>query len=365
MAIQDFAGILNGVMWTQVALAIVFIGLRFYTRYFVMRSVGWDDIAMLVNLLTFIGFVVCISVGISYGIGKKSTLVDPASYSKAVMWEVIGQAICIMGIAASKASVALFLLRIVRERWHIAFLWFCIASTTTLCIITTALLFTQCKPTAFFWDRTIAGGECWLNFTKVGLTMGAWSAAMDFALAILPWHVVLGLNMKRKEKLTVACGLSLGIFAGTCSAIRTYELHTLSSVGEYAYDTVPMLMWSSTEVLVTMICACIPVLRPLYVKLVYGSRVEPFSVRSYPLNGYSKKGSAGSGERDSYGADGQIYIGLGACAQQTVIKNASEESVLAELSVQQAELRIPESTEKDIKRTSEIRIICQVMDSPV
>ena len=39
----------------------------------------------------------------------------------------------------------------------------------------------------------------------------AWSAAMDFALAILPWHVVLGLNMKRKEKLTVACGLSLGI----------------------------------------------------------------------------------------------------------------------------------------------------------
>ena len=51
MAIQDFAGILNGVMWTQVALAIVFIGLRFYTRYFVMRSVGWDDIAMLVNLV--------------------------------------------------------------------------------------------------------------------------------------------------------------------------------------------------------------------------------------------------------------------------------------------------------------------------
>lgn len=34
---------------------------------------------------------------------------------------------------------------------------------------------------------------------------------MDFVLAILPWHVVMGLNMKRKEKLTVAFGLSLGI----------------------------------------------------------------------------------------------------------------------------------------------------------
>lgn len=34
---------------------------------------------------------------------------------------------------------------------------------------------------------------------------------MDFVLAILPWHVIMGLNMKRKEKLTVAFGLSLGI----------------------------------------------------------------------------------------------------------------------------------------------------------
>lgn len=33
---------------------------------------------------------------------------------------------------------------------------------------------------------------------------------MDFVLAILPWHIIMGLNMKRKEKLTVAFGLSLG-----------------------------------------------------------------------------------------------------------------------------------------------------------
>lgn len=106
-------------------------------------------------------------------------------YGKAIMWEAIGQGICIMGIAASKGSVALFLLRIVLKRWHIALLWFCIVTTTILCTITTTLLFVQCRPTAFLWDRTIEGGYCWLNFTTVGLTMGAWSATMDFVLAIL------------------------------------------------------------------------------------------------------------------------------------------------------------------------------------
>jgi hypothetical protein len=88
------------------------------------------------------------------------------------MWEAVGQGICIMGIAASKGSVAIFLLRIVIKKWHITLLWFCIASTTTLCIITTTLLFLQCRPTAFLWNHTIDGGYCWLNFTQVGLAMG-------------------------------------------------------------------------------------------------------------------------------------------------------------------------------------------------
>lgn len=88
------------------------------------------------------------------------------------MWEAIGQGICIMGIAASKSSVALFLLRIVLNAWHKAILWFCIISTTILCIITTTLLYAQCRPTAFLWNHTIPGGYCWLDFTKVGLTMG-------------------------------------------------------------------------------------------------------------------------------------------------------------------------------------------------
>ena len=77
-----------------------------------------------------------------------------------------------MGIAASKASVALFLLRIVLRRWHIALLWSVIVSTTIFCTITTALLFLQCKPVSFLWDPTIPGGYCPIDFTEIGISMG-------------------------------------------------------------------------------------------------------------------------------------------------------------------------------------------------
>ena len=47
----DYAPILNSVMWLQVAIATLFIGLRLYTRYFIIRCLGWDDLIMVVNLV--------------------------------------------------------------------------------------------------------------------------------------------------------------------------------------------------------------------------------------------------------------------------------------------------------------------------
>lgn len=77
-----------------------------------------------------------------------------------------------MGIAVSKAAIALFLLRIVVRKWHIALLWSVMISTSIFSTITTALLFLQCRPVSFLWDPTIPGGHCPVNFTDVGLSMG-------------------------------------------------------------------------------------------------------------------------------------------------------------------------------------------------
>lgn len=174
---------------------------------------------------------------------------------------------------------------------------------------------------------------------------------MDFVLAILPWPVVMGLNMKRKEKITIACGLSLGVFAGACSVVRTVELRTLASNENYVYDTAPMLLWSSSEICLTIICACIPVLRPLYVRIAYGSRGDSsansnshsgaftaspgYKARSFPLGAYanSKMGSESRAGHKTSGS--RVFAGQhGAGGLHTSVKlgsdNASEETILRE-----------------------------------
>ncbi|KAF1930581.1 uncharacterized protein M421DRAFT_377119 [Didymella exigua CBS 183.55] len=338
---SDYGPILNGVMWLQVGVSSVFIMLRIYTRFYIIRSLGWDDYMMVINLAVFIAFIATTSIGVSYGVGKTTEDIARLGLdnSKAIFWEAVGQGICIMGIAVSKAAIALFLLRIVVRKWHIALLWSVMISTAIFSTITTALLFLQCKPVSYLWNPTIPGGHCPINFTDVGLSMGAWSAAMDFILAILPWPVVMGLNMKRKEKVTIACGLSLGFFAGCCSVVRTVELRTLASKANYVYDTAPMLLWSSSEICLTIICACIPVLRPLYVRIAYGSRGDSSGAsggRSHPLKDYShsKKGSFGKTHGLRGSAKSRVYIGQGESALRTTVKmgsdNASEETILRE-----------------------------------
>ncbi len=159
---------------------------------------------------------------------------------------------------------------------------------------------------------------------------------MDFVLAILPWPVVMGLNMKRKEKITIACGLSLGVFAGACSIVRTVELRTLSSKENYVYDTAPMLLWSSSEICLTIICACIPVLRPLYVRLAYGSRGDSSGGASGSGSGYKSRGfplsSFAPGKKASVGS--RVFSGTGPAALRNSVKlssdNASEETILRE-----------------------------------
>lgn len=80
--------------------------------------------------------------------------------------------------------------------------------------------------------------------------------------------------MKLQEKITIASGLSLGLFAAACSIARTIELQSISSIEDYVYVTSDMLLWSSSQVCLTIVCACIPVLRPLYIRVRYGSQAS-------------------------------------------------------------------------------------------
>ncbi|KAM7196143.1 hypothetical protein V8F20_007178 [Naviculisporaceae sp. PSN 640] len=261
----------NGVLWAHVVIFGVFVVLRLYTRVSVLQMVGVDDYLTVFAFLLHILYTIFVSVATKYGLGRLFADVgNPDVYWTAVMYEVFSQVAGLMAIGVGKLAVGTFLLRIVVSPIQRGVIWTFLGFTVFITLFASITVVVQCIPVQKTWNPTL-DGYCWLNFKYVGLTVGTWFVVTDFGFAILPWFVVWNLNMKRKEKLLVAIGLSLGVFAGACGIVRTVALDDLNAF-EYIHDTVPMLIWSATENTVTIMCASIPVLRPLYVTLRYGSK---------------------------------------------------------------------------------------------
>ncbi|KAK0631074.1 hypothetical protein B0T17DRAFT_239334 [Bombardia bombarda] len=297
------------VMWCLTAITLIFVVLRIYTRAIVVRQLGWDDHIYVISGLFLLLYTTFLHVAASYGFGQAIVDLDLDDAVQAVKWEMVGQTFAVIGMATAKVSLGLFLLRIVMETWHRVVLWVASLSLLVVSIMTAVVFWIQCLPPQSIFDPRVKG-RCIIEVTPFSVVLGckcvdgrlsvikltlrcysvtAWCAAVDFLFAAFPWFFIWQLNMRYMEKITIAASLSLGVVAGVCGVVRTIELSGLASEN-YTEDTVGLIIWSAAELAVTMICAGIPVLRPL-VRHHMGNTTRGSS-RS---DGYYKHGTGSDG----------------------------------------------------------------------
>lgn len=113
-----------------------------------------------------------ITIATGYGLGQLVADVgDPETYFTAVKWELFGQMAGLMAIGIGKVAVGMFLVRIVRNKIQIWFIWACITITTIITVFATLMCILQCIPVEKSWNPS-APGTCWIDFFKVGYTVG-------------------------------------------------------------------------------------------------------------------------------------------------------------------------------------------------
>ncbi|KAJ5962989.1 hypothetical protein N7501_007930 [Penicillium viridicatum] len=194
------------------------------------------------------------------------------SAAKAMYNELIGQTFAVLGMAIAKLSLGIFLLRIIVKQWHRISIWISMISLFIVSVMTAFVLWFQRYPSQSVYDPRVPGRTV-IQVTPFSVLLGSWCAAVDFYFALLPWIFIWNLNMKFKEKMSIAISLSLGFLACICGIIRTIDLGGLAS-SNYTEDTVDLIIWSAVELAVTLICVGIPTVRPLYRTIFHGSRPE-------------------------------------------------------------------------------------------
>ncbi|KAI1206360.1 uncharacterized protein F4807DRAFT_439794 [Annulohypoxylon truncatum] len=273
------------VLSAEAVLAAAFITLRLYTRKVMKGGVGSDDYLLVVTWVLQALFVALMIVSSIYGFGQHTKDISSDDIRMATKIELIGQFVVSLAMGLSKVSVAMFLMRIIVTIWHKAVLWFWIITMMAWSLLLAISCFAQCTPVEALWDARIKIKSCPLNLTNIAFIMCSWSAAMDFFLAAFPWIVLWNLNMQRREKITICVSLSLGVLAGICGVIRTSGLAVLSQTADYLYATADSVMWTNSELTITIICVSAPVLRPLWRRFIGRTNTDQSEEDSDRSNG--------------------------------------------------------------------------------
>lgn len=147
---------------------------------------------------------------VQIGFGQHAVAVSDENLLTLVLLVSITGVVTLFAAACSKTSFAITLLKLT-SGWLKVVVWAIIVSLNLVLLTNAILPFVRCIPIEAAWNPA-AGGSCFdINITiHFSIFAAAYSALMDWLLALVPWAVIMALNMKTKEKIGVALCMSLG-----------------------------------------------------------------------------------------------------------------------------------------------------------
>ncbi len=272
-----------------IVLATIFVAARFYTRTLIVRSIKQDDWWILGAWLLAVGFSSAICAGVGYGLGKhKSDISDDdfaalrkAEYAFSILYNP-----CLM---VTKTSIIIFYLSVMSKDVDAVFKWCNWITLAVTNVVGTALTFYnifQCTNpvSAGYRYPTPESAHC-TDIVTLYLSSAPVNIITDIAILFLPMPILTGMRLPKKQKIILIVTFSFGAFVAVVDVIRLAYLQnaaaarlktvktdtgirTIRDDNDFSWDSSLSFMWSAVEVNLGIICACVPSLKPLFLKFL-------------------------------------------------------------------------------------------------
>ncbi|EEU44290.1 uncharacterized protein NECHADRAFT_48436 [Fusarium vanettenii 77-13-4] len=253
------------------ALSWLSVGLRSYTRAFLMKSYQMDDWLMLIAQGIFTVSCAFILEGVKEGLGRHNEAIkDDAAEVNALKWQALATATYVLDMMFIKLSIGVFLLRLSVKPVYTWIIWISLAIIT---IWSTVIFFWnmfQCSPVEKQWDFRITGGHCVSadQIVSAAYAISAMTIVSDWLYAILPIPMLWTVKMTKAAKATVIVILGLGIFASIATLVRLRFLADLTDTDDILSNHpvvagTDAMVWTLIEPGVAIIASSLATIRPL------------------------------------------------------------------------------------------------------
>ncbi|KAI0184477.1 integral membrane protein [Xylaria flabelliformis] len=268
---MDDADTETGVGAAIAVVAIITVVLRFYVRYYKHAGFKWDDWLILASLI----FVIVTDILVVYANsinpnGAEVASTPGAEYSPAdvvyTKFSFVATVLYFAITTTTKLSILLLFNRLfsVDDSFRrqivilsIAVLGYGIGSTIAN--------FLNCIPLKYVWINSLADPRFCINYNIFWFATGLTEAALDVCILLMPIGVVARLQLSTRKRIAVGSVFLVGVFvilSGLLKAVYGYV------PGSRQPSFSKTSLWTTVHSGTGIICACLPVCWPVFVRLV-------------------------------------------------------------------------------------------------
>lgn len=287
--VQDRGPTTSAVTIAITGLATVFVAARFYTRIWLVKSIKQDDWWILAAWVLAVGFSASICVAVKFGLGKHKADIADSSFGTLREAEYAFSILYNPALMLTKTSIVVFYLSVMSKDVDPVFKW-CNWLTLALVNLAGAALtlynIFQCRPVAAGYQYpTPADGKC-TDIVTLYLSSAPVNIITDIAILFLPMPILTGMRLPRKQKIILVVTFSFGAFVAVVDVIRIAYLQSAAlnrfklvkgvsgtntrvvEQNDFSWYASLSFMWSAVEVCIGIICACVPSLKPLFLRFL-------------------------------------------------------------------------------------------------
>ncbi|KAF4482531.1 hypothetical protein CGGC5_v009076 [Colletotrichum fructicola Nara gc5] len=254
-------GLVVGVTSALLALVIIFMGIRVYIRGFMLKAWGWDDSSYILSGV----FVMGLAIPVYFNVKKGSLGLhwwDAAPERLAIDNKFLITTVLTYQVAFASIK-ATFLLQYRRAFALPSVQLFCDVMLAATAVIVASMLLSGVFVTKKLLDPQYAASSDQSAFLIWGYVNAAVHLATDIIIFILPLPLVGSLKLATMQKAGLIASFAVGIFTGAISVVRMVNLPLGINSTDPFFDAVPLVLFSIAEPTSAIICACIPIMRPL------------------------------------------------------------------------------------------------------
>ncbi|KAM3521017.1 hypothetical protein MY4038_009205 [Beauveria bassiana] len=252
---------------TNLLVAVRLVFKRFFSY---RRALGWDDYTIIGAVLVGVPATVINVAGLTAsGMGRDAWTLSVADINRFGAFFYTMEVLYLADIAFVKLSLSAFYLYIFPGTWTRRLLWATVVFNAASGVAFVVVGIAQCVPISFFWYRYTdpgASGRC-IDINAFGWSHAAVSIAVDVWLIAIPLSQLRKLQLHWKKKIAVALMFLLGTFVTIVSILRLQSLIYLARSSNPTWDHWIVAWWSTIEVHVGIICASLPTLRLILVRM--------------------------------------------------------------------------------------------------